>query len=91
MLCYLSKTQVQITMPYRLKKTGKKVGAQETTFAGTANLKHLTFKCLRKPKVHVKMKSTEHSYHSKYIILEAKHKRYIYKHKFSPKTNPRDH
>ena len=37
------------------------------------------------------MKSTEHSYHSKYIILEAKHKRYIYKHKFSPKTNPRDH
>ena len=36
-----------------------------------------TFECLRIPQVHVKVKSTKHSYHGKYIILEAKHGHFI--------------
>ena len=57
----------------------KKVGTAATKFAGTANSKHSTFKCLRKPLVHIEVKSTDHSYNSKYILLEANHGLFIYR------------
>ena len=34
----------------------KKVGAYDTKFAGTANSKHFTIQCLRKPQVHDEVK-----------------------------------
>ena len=56
----------------------KKVGASATKVSGTVNLKHSAFKCLRKAQVHIEAKSTDLSYNSKYIILEAKHGLFIY-------------
>ena len=56
----------------------KKVGASATKFAGTADSKPSTFKFLRKAQVHIEVKSTDLSYNSKYIILEAKHGLFIY-------------
>ena len=58
----------------------KKVGSPATKFAGTADSKHSTFKCLRKGQVHIVVKSTDPTFNSKYmyIILEAKHGLFIY-------------